>query len=57
MVLADFADYLECHERLYTAISDPAELSRMSLVNVAESGVFAADRAVKEYAENIWRIG
>jgi glucan phosphorylase len=29
----------------------------MSLVNVAESGVFAADRAVKEYAENIWRIG
>jgi len=57
MVLADFADYLECHKRLYTAISDPGELSRLSLVNVAESGVFAADRAIREYAENIWRIG
>ncbi len=32
------------------------EFARMSLVNVAESGVFAADRAVREYAEKIWGV-
>ena len=56
MLLADFESYLNCHERLYDAISNPAELSRMSLVNIAESGVFAADRAISEYARNIWGI-
>ncbi|MCD7726063.1 MAG: glycogen/starch/alpha-glucan phosphorylase [Clostridiales bacterium] len=28
----------------------------MSLVNIANSGRFAADRAVAEYAQNIWRV-
>jgi len=57
LLLADFESYLHCHEALYGAISDPAALGRMSLVNVAESGIFAADRAVKEYADSIWGIG
>jgi starch phosphorylase len=56
MVLADFADYLDCHRRLFETIKNPAELERMSMVNIAESGVFAADRAVGEYADGIWRI-
>jgi starch phosphorylase len=56
MLLADFDSYLKCHQRLYAAISDPGELARLALVNVAESGVFAADRAVREYARDIWRI-
>ena len=56
MLLADFASYVETHDRLYDKIRDVNELARMSLVNIAESGVFAADRAVREYAERIWRI-
>ena len=56
MLLADFDSYLQCHRRLYETISDPGEFARMSLVNVAESGVFAADRAVREYAEKIWGV-
>ena len=56
MVLADFADYLDCHRRLFETIKNPAELERMSMVNITESGVFAADRAVGEYADGIWRI-
>ena len=51
-----YQSYLDTHEKLYAAISDPGEMARISLVNIAESGVFAADRAVREYAENIWGI-
>ena len=56
MLIADYRSYVETHDRLYTAISNPDELARLSLVNTAESGIFAADRAVSEYAENIWKI-
>ena len=56
MLLADFASYVDCHDRLYAKISDRGEFARMSLVNIAESGIFAADRAISEYAEKIWRI-
>ncbi len=56
MLLADFADYRRAHTELYKLMEDPIASARMSLVNIAESGVFAADRAVKEYADNIWKI-
>ena len=56
MLLADFASYVDAHDRLYARLRDANEFARMSLVNVAESGIFAADRAVREYAEKIWKI-
>ena len=56
MLIADYRSYVEAHDRLYASISDRNELARLSLVNTAESGIFAADRAVKEYADNIWKI-
>ena len=56
MLIADFASYSECHKRLYSRISDSSELGRLSIMNVAESGFFSADRAVDEYARNIWNI-
>ena len=56
MLLADFESYVNCHDRMYSTISDPAERARMSLVNTAESGFFAADRAILEYAERIWNV-
>jgi len=56
MLIADFRDYVSTHDRLYSAISDSGELARLSLVNTAQSGIFAADRAIKEYAEGIWNI-
>ncbi|MER2150440.1 MAG: glycogen/starch/alpha-glucan phosphorylase, partial [Candidatus Limivicinus sp.] len=36
--------------------SDESERARLALVNTAESGFFAADRAVREYAERIWDL-
>ncbi len=56
MLIADYRSYVDCQNRLYSRVSDPGELARLALVNTAESGVFAADRAVIEYARNIWSI-
>ena len=56
MVIADFRSYANTQERLYARISDPSEMGRLSLMNIAKSGYFAADRAIEEYAKNIWHI-
>ena len=36
--------------------ADRAAWDRMSLLNIARSGIFAADRAVAQYADNIWHV-
>ncbi len=56
VLLADFADYRRAHEQLYALMADPRASAKVSLVNIAESGVFAADRAIREYAQNIWHV-
>jgi len=56
MLIADFRSYVGTHDRLYSSIADKNELARLSLMNTAKSGIFAADRAVREYADNIWHI-
>ena len=56
MLLADFDAYVDCHDKLYDMARDKSEFARMSLVNIAKSGIFAADRAVAEYAKNIWKL-
>jgi starch phosphorylase len=56
MLLADFDSYRRVHDAMYDQLSHPAEIARMSAVNIAESGYFAADRAVQEYLEKIWNI-
>ena len=56
MLCADFRDYVNTHDMLFSVISVPAERARLSITNTAEAGIFAADRAIKEYAEGIWGI-
>lgn len=45
MVLADFAAYCEAESRMRHTYRDRETWNRMSLTNIARSGVFAADRA------------
>ncbi len=55
MVLADFADYRRIQqeaENIY--YNDRNRWNRMMLMNIAKAGRFAADRAVDEYARDIW---
>ena len=54
MVLADFADYRRMQKRAEEIWHDTARWDKMSLMNISGAGRFAADRAITEYAENIW---
>ncbi len=54
-VLADFASYVECQERINQAYMDKERWTRMSILNTARSGKFSSDRTVREYATDIWR--
>lgn len=56
MVLADFRSYATSHNEIDKAYRDRERWNRMSLVNIAKSGFFAADRAVSEYSERIWDL-
>ena len=54
MVLADYADYAAAQEKMTQTYLKPTEWNRMSLTNIAKAGIFASDRAINEYATNIW---
>ncbi len=56
MVLADFESYANAQQRVNDTYLDSARWNRMSLVNIAKAGFFAADRAVEEYAKYIWNL-
>ena len=56
MILADFDDYVKAQEHVSTAYKSKLDFARMSLVNIAKAGVFSSDRAIGEYARNIWNI-
>ena len=56
MLIADYRAYADCQKKLYARIADEREYARLALVNTAKSGVFAADRAIAEYAHNIWNV-
>lgn len=54
MVMADFADYRRAHADVQKLYADRTLWNRMSLANIANSGMFSADRSVMDYANNIW---
>ncbi len=54
LVLADFEDYAETQQTVAGMYRDQAKWTRMSILNTANMGKFSSDRAVLEYAENIW---
>lgn len=57
MCMADFSAYSAMQQKLSKLYSkDKLSWNQKSLRNIAAAGFFAADRAVKEYAENIWHL-
>ena len=56
MLLADFDSYCDAHRRVLEAYRDPSRWYRMSLINIARSGIFAADRSIQDYARDIWHV-
>jgi starch phosphorylase len=56
MVLADYADYVACQERVSRLYESSTEWTRKAILNFARMGNFSSDRAVREYARRIWQI-
>ena len=56
MTIADFKDYARAQQDISNAYPNRTAFTAMSLVNIAKAGIFSADRAVREYAENIWHL-
>ena len=57
MCMADFISYNRTQHKISELyVKDKAKWNKMSLNNIAASGFFAADRSIKEYAENIWNL-
>ncbi|MCI9118910.1 MAG: glycogen/starch/alpha-glucan phosphorylase, partial [Flavonifractor sp.] len=56
LLLADFESYRDAHVRAGKAYLDKERWNRMSLMNIAKSGIFAADRSIQDYARDIWKV-
>jgi len=56
MCLADFDSYFAASERMRRTYAERSAWCEKMLVNIAKAGYFAADRSIREYAENIWRV-
>jgi len=52
---ADFTSYVETQQRASKLFGTEA-WTRMSILNTAAMGFFSSDRAVREYAEDIWKV-
>ena len=56
MVLADYAAFVECQDRISRIYLDQESWIRMSILNTARMGYFSSDRSIREYCEEIWKV-
>lgn len=55
-LLADFEAYIKCQDRVSEVFSKPHEWTSMCIRNIAAAGKFSSDRAIEEYAREIWGV-
>ena len=56
VTIADFRSYIDVQREASAAYQDQQRWSRMSILNVANSGHFSSDRTISQYAEEIWNV-
>ena len=54
MLMADFDNYIDVADNMYDVMADTTLRAKKSLMNIAESGIFAADRSIRDYNDRIW---
>jgi len=54
LLLADYASYIETQDKVSNLYQDQDEWVRKAILNVANMAKFSSDRAIGEYAKNIW---
>jgi starch phosphorylase len=57
MVLADFSAYLRAQREVDALWADERSWNRKVISNIAGMGRFSSDRAIRQYAQDIWRTG
>jgi starch phosphorylase len=55
-MLKDFAAYIEAQEQVDIKYRDHKLWAKMSINNIAHSGIFSSDRSISEYAIGIWNV-
>ena len=55
--VGDLPAYIETQRRVSDEFGQPAVWCAKAILNVARIGLFSSDRAVAEYARDIWQIG
>jgi starch phosphorylase len=56
LLLADYASYVACQERVASTYRDEAAWTTKSILNVANMAKFSSDRTIRQYADEIWRV-
>lgn len=56
MALADFDSYKNAQRYASECYKDQRKWNKMSLMNIANAGIFSADRSVEDYARDIWGL-
>ena len=56
LLLADYASYIDCQEKVGALYRDPAAWVQKAILNVAGMGQFSSDRTIGQYAKTIWNV-
>ena len=56
LVLKDFGSYTMAQKRISADYRNADKWQRMAIANTACSGIFASDRTIREYNDNIWHL-
>jgi starch phosphorylase len=55
-LLADYAAYVTCQDKVDDLYRRPVAWTRSAILNVAGMGPFSSDRTIHEYADEIWGV-
>nr|MCU0395120.1 glycogen/starch/alpha-glucan phosphorylase [Chitinophagaceae bacterium] len=56
LVLADYASYMACQDRVSQQYRNQDAWTRMSILNVARMGYFSSDRSIRDYCRDVWKM-
>ncbi|MBZ5200824.1 glycogen/starch/alpha-glucan phosphorylase [Planomicrobium chinense] len=55
-VLKDLQHYARTHNRVLAVYEDSLAWQEMSVVNIAQSGIFSSDRTIRQYSDEVWNL-